>query len=321
MFSTLLSLVVLTMLSTANGQGCDGTWSKWDYTTSIEAGESIRNQCNANGYGSGPGCQTTLGIYVSDYNADDILEVRVSDGDGCANILETYYNYYPVSWMNSNLTVSGKTYDGQFAQRFCVDVKCANTASPCDTVGFSTYMECQAPKKSGSCTANSHCESGVCKDGSCCTAGGLSDGCTECWSGLGTCKTCAAPYVLDPVTQSCKVPKYGSCTANSMCESGSCKGGNCCAAGGLSVDCTECKSYDGQCKVCSAPYSLSPYSGMCELSSPPPPSPSPPPPPSPSPLPPLYTSTLRVSSSATMLSTTAAALIGFSYVVAALTLE
>ena len=50
----------------------------------------------------------------------------------------------------------------------------------------------------------------------------------------------------------------GSCTSNSQCNSGSCKGGNCCTTKGLSAGCTSCYG-DGDCKACDSAYYISSY--------------------------------------------------------------
>jgi len=52
----------------------------------------------------------------------------------------------------------------------------------------------------------------------------------------------------------------GSCTTNSQCASGSCKGGFCCTTKGMTTGCTACyDSTDGDCRTCSSGYELSNY--------------------------------------------------------------
>ena len=56
----------------------------------------------------------------------------------------------------------------------------------------------------------------------------------------------------------------GSCSSNSQCTTGACKGGQCCNSKGVPSACTSCYG-DGDCKACSSGYTLSRYS--CQLCS------------------------------------------------------
>ena len=60
----------------------------------------------------------------------------------------------------------------------------------------------------------------------------------------------------------CKAPTQmsdgGSCYSSSQCDSGVCRGGNCCGSKGRSTGCTDCDS-DGDCSTCSSGYTNSNY--------------------------------------------------------------
>ena len=65
----------------------------------------------------------------------------------------------------------------------------------------------------------------------------------------------------------CKQSPGSVCDSNSTCDSGSCRGGQCCAVG-VSEGCSSCQGPRGTCSACSAAYYLRPAQSVCALRTP-----------------------------------------------------
>jgi len=111
----------------------------------------------------------------------------------------------------------------------------------------------------GQCTSDAACESGACKAGQCCNAKGKLGACLSCGNN-GNCTRCATGYRLSAGSCVTLTRSGGQCATDAVCESGSCKAGQCCDVKGKVGTCLAC-STNGDCARCAIGYRLS--AGSC----------------------------------------------------------
>eukprot|EP00911_Craspedida_sp_UC1_P002710 UC1_evm3s1989 len=127
---------------------------------------------------------------------------------------------------------------------------CADCAHYDDAYNGQCPSKCNTLKDPGSrCTANAQCKGNRCMGGYCCGTKGLTNGCTRC-DFDGDCTSCQSPFSLENYACVDNRRDAGeSCSADSQCHTGDCRGGSCCNVLGQTRGCTRCNA-EGTCFEC-----------------------------------------------------------------------
>lgn len=132
------------------------------------------------------------------------------------------------------------------------------TNSASESIRFYVRVISVTKPAGSSCSWNSDCMSGNC-EGRCCSSS-VGSACNSC-SSSGSCNGCSSGSYLSGGVCYTAVSAGGSCSSDSRCASGLCRGGRCCSSSSNSL-CSSCNSL-GSCSSCSYGYSLNSY-GSCE---------------------------------------------------------
>eukprot|EP00729_Bicosta_minor_P012719 gene12719-24470_t len=170
----------------------------------------------------------------------------------------------------------------------CVAAENDNGVRECESAWD---VNCFIPKHGdgGQCSDATECSSSSCQGGRCCNAYGQTAGCTacdvsgnclQCGPGFvrkgpvcidecacsagctdcncGVCNACDGNYYITTDGTGKCIPKQGigsDCSADNMCTSNRCAGGNCCDISKVNPGCTDC-NFRGLCDECGDGYTL-----------------------------------------------------------------